>query len=133
MIAGMPLAANSFSCARIWSGSRSPFRNQKGRMPYSRGGVWKWCSVTGTAGHRALLRVDICLVPLDDDGGLDEPGRLFDCDPEGLPDLIQREAVGDELVDLEAARAEQPHARAHAAHDGGDLAEVRVDQAQRLP
>src|SRR5689334_331686 len=118
MIAGIPLAANSFSCSCIWPGSRSPFRNQKGRMPYSRGGVSKCCSETGTIGQRALLRVDICLVPLDDDGGLDEPGRLVDRHLEGLPDLLQPEAVRDQLVDLEAPRAEQPHARAHAAHDG---------------
>src|SRR5689334_5309370 len=107
MIPGIPLSANSRSCARICSGSRSPFRNQNGRMPYSRGGIANVSSVTGTAGQSGFGRgvVDISVAP-DHHGGLDEPGGLVDRHLEPLAHLVQAEPVRDEIADHEAAGCE---------------------------
>src|SRR5688500_6333260 len=39
----------------------------------------------------------------------------------------------DEVADVETARREQPHADPHAAHDRGDIPEVRVHELERVP
>src|SRR5687768_7451494 len=101
----MPFSRSSRSWKRISSGSSSPFRNQNGRIPYSRGGSRKSSRLTPTCGHGRAGRARVAISALSDpDGRLDEPLRLRVRRLERVADLRESEAVRDQAVEREAAR-----------------------------
>src|SRR4051794_30358577 len=73
------------------------------------------------------------LLPREQHGRLDEALGFVARGAECLVDLLNREPVGHQRVHRQGARSQQPHAHSHAAHDGRDLTEVRVDDVERHP
>src|SRR5690349_11414881 len=73
------------------------------------------------------------LLPVNNDGRLDEARRLVHGNLEGVAHLVQAESVRDQITDLETAGGQEPHPGAHSRHDRRDFAEVGVDHPERLP
>src|SRR5687768_10373827 len=72
-------------------------------------------------------------LPTDENGCLAESQWLLVSRLERAVDLVQREAVGDEVGEIEAAGSEQAHAASQAAQDGRLFSEVGVDDREGHP